>query len=560
MRRFNLLLVASVLQLCGARQHSFSVYDDLLAHPQFEVVFSDAYIHESEALALLESSTKDPSSTYAADFSSQTDLAGNVRESAAVDAGAASRSSYDGDNGAEIDDNSHQVSETFEIINTPPTRYLCSVPVIAPPPALNQTANELAKAEEARELSRAYTKGWELLRGLEGECLYFVFGWWSYTFCYGKSIVQFHALPSGIKGTPPVRDPTSEEYVLGTALAPPQTTTKSTNSRPNSSQDQKQAGADAANSIAPPNTELQVKGDQRYLVQRLEGGSICDLTGRPRTIEVQYHCHPGALFDRIGWIKEVTTCTYLMLVQTPRLCEDVAFLPPKETRAHPISCRPIVNSEEEAALYSGRQATIEAMESKAAAAAVGTQQAKSKDANPTNPFTGMTIGGVVVGGRAVLGSGEDDKPVAKIQPPRQLAQTKKAVSFVPLVDTFLGELNKEIKKKGGPLTQEDIDGMEVDPETLEELRKELERIAKDMNWDLDASEVSGRQVLEFFAVETEEGDEEAEGGGKGKVVKAQKAKSDGDAKGKGGKDGQDKQVEGEDEQQGSEEVFFKEEL
>ena len=33
MRRLNLVLLAS-LQLCGARQHPFSPYDDVLSHPQ----------------------------------------------------------------------------------------------------------------------------------------------------------------------------------------------------------------------------------------------------------------------------------------------------------------------------------------------------------------------------------------------------------------------------------------------------------------------------------------------------------------------------------------------
>jgi protein OS-9 len=41
-------------------------------------------------------------------------------------------------------------------------------------------------------------------------------------------------------------------------------------------------------------------------------------------------------------IKETSTCSYLMVIQTPRLCSDVAFLPPQENLAHPISCRPVI--------------------------------------------------------------------------------------------------------------------------------------------------------------------------------------------------------------------------
>ena len=33
--------------------------------------------------------------------------------------------------------------------------------------------------------------------------------------------------------------------------------------------------------------ELVERGESRYLVQRLEGGTVCDLTGKPRRVEVQ---------------------------------------------------------------------------------------------------------------------------------------------------------------------------------------------------------------------------------------------------------------------------------
>ena len=157
-----------------------------LGRSQFEVVFSDAYISEHDALALLQNAeAHPPHPTYAADFS-QTDLASRVRESSTADA----------DRGGDGDgDGSTQDSETYEFINVPPSRYLCAIPVLAPPPAPNHTATELAKAEEARELGRASAKGWELMNGLEGQCLYYASGWWSYSFCYGKEIVQFHALP-----------------------------------------------------------------------------------------------------------------------------------------------------------------------------------------------------------------------------------------------------------------------------------------------------------------------------------------------------------------------------
>ncbi len=59
---------------------------------------------------------------------------------------------------------------------------------------------------------------------------------------------------------------------------------------------------------------------------------------------MKYHCVPELQNDKISWIKEVTICAFVMVVNTPRLCYDVAFLPPMETRAYPISCQLIADS------------------------------------------------------------------------------------------------------------------------------------------------------------------------------------------------------------------------
>lgn len=37
---------------------------------------------------------------------------------------------------------------------------------------------------------------------------------------------------------------------------------------------------------------LETRGEARYLVQRLGGGTVCDLTGKQRRIEVQVRCVP----------------------------------------------------------------------------------------------------------------------------------------------------------------------------------------------------------------------------------------------------------------------------
>ncbi|KAI1770555.1 glucosidase II beta subunit-like protein-domain-containing protein [Hypoxylon cercidicola] len=460
-------LLLSLLRLSRARQPGFSVHHDLLAYPQFEVVFSESYISEIEAQALVEK--PNPSLNYDADATTQTDLASNVR--AANDGEEPGRGNDD-----------QEVTESYEIMNMPPYRYLCAIPVIETPPAPNKTATELAKAEEARELARASAHGWDLINGLDGSCLYYMSGWWSYSFCYGHDVVQFHALPASVKSGPPMRDPNTAEYVLGKVPDPKATSRSSRRNQANPANDQGQpAGA------APPNTELQVKGDQRYLVQRMGDGTICDLTGRERTIEIQYHCSLGSTQDRIGWIKEVTTCAYLMVVNTPRLCVDVAFQPPKEERANIISCRAIVSEAEQASWHA--QKTLEAQ-----SAMVG--QAKEEVKAP------VTVGGVIIGGRQMLGKGEDGKEAHKLAPPRNFRSS----NIAPLVEVVAKGSSKEDGSKVDILTDEELAKLDLSPEMIEDLKKELQKLAGDRGWKLEVVEMPGDPREIRGIVDTDEED------------------------------------------------------
>ncbi|KAI1371749.1 glucosidase II beta subunit-like protein-domain-containing protein [Hypoxylon crocopeplum] len=489
MCRHKLFLLFSglLLQLSQARQPGFSIHHDLLAYPQFEVVFSESYISEIDAQALVEK-TNPSHPNYDADFSGQIDLASRVRT---AKAGDELRNNGNGD---------HQIAESYEIMAMPPHRYLCAIPVIESPPAPNKTATELAKAEEARELARASAHGWDLISGLDGTCLYYMSGWWSYSFCYGQDVVQFHALPASVKSGPPMRDPNTAEYVLGRVpdLHSAPRSSRRDQSGPPSDKGQ-QAGA------APPNTELQVKGDQRYLVQKMGDGTICDLTGRERTIEIQYHCSPGSTQDRIGWIKEVTTCAYLMVVNTPRLCVDVAFQPPKEERANTISCRAVVSEAEQAEWHA--QKTLEAQ-----TAMVG--QAKGEVKAP------ITIGGVVVGGRQLLGKGEDGKEAHRLAPPRNFRSS----NIAPLVEVVAQGSSKEEGSKVNILTDEELAKLDLSPEMIEELKKELQKLAGDRGWKLEVVEMPGdpreiRGVVDTDEESSDDNDDAEETGSEEKFFK-----------------------------------------
>ncbi|CAE6503334.1 unnamed protein product [Rhizoctonia solani] len=93
---------------------------------------------------------------------------------------------------------------------------------------------------------------------------------------------------------------------------------------------------------AAANLELQRAADQRYLVQRWGDGTQCDKTGRKRQIEIQFHCSMSSV-DQIMFVKEVSVCSYLIVIHTPRICSEPGFKSQRDSvKAAPIRCRHIV--------------------------------------------------------------------------------------------------------------------------------------------------------------------------------------------------------------------------
>jgi protein OS-9 len=172
---------------------------------------------------------------------------------------------------------------TYESMMIADQRYLCSIPRIpqedSMPPA-NQTSVE----EERKELERATMHGWELIKGMEEGCLYFLSGWWSYSFCPGEGVRQFHQLPPGrgVPIFPPIEDKNVQAYILGkfdeaSKQGERKTLDGEMRKQETRSQDVHEKGL----------AKMEQKGDTRYLKQILKGGTTCDLTGKERKVEVQ---------------------------------------------------------------------------------------------------------------------------------------------------------------------------------------------------------------------------------------------------------------------------------
>ncbi|QSZ37562.1 hypothetical protein DSL72_008660 [Monilinia vaccinii-corymbosi] len=447
-------VVLAIASTTLASQSVFSVHDDLFAFPQYEVVFSDSFISEQEADSIINHpSSATPDVLQSLDAQSIQSSQHPIQENPTDH---------------EPDPSKH----THELMWLRGEAHLCKIPIISLPPR-NETSEAEARAAEQNELARATDRGWELLEALEGNCLYFVSGWWSYSFCYNNEITQFHQLPaqSGNPQHPPQADPSAQEYVLGRAKASSKSTSKED---------------EWGNQIEPhtarkpgnqPRSELQVKGDTRYLVQKMEGGTICDLTGKPRQIEVQFHCNPHVT-DRIGYIKEMTTCSYLMVVYTPRLCNDVAFMPPKADKANSIICKPVVPA-------SGIPSRIEA----ASASGSTTAPISSKPIN---------IGGITVGAGKFIGKGQ------RLPIPANFGEEESRSEIIARAKS---------RAEGGRVelaSEQKLANLDLDPEMIEKLQDEVKKLAGDKGWKIEVVDGPG-QAREILGIVEDYDDEDQKG-------------------------------------------------
>lgn len=59
---------------------------------------------------------------------------------------------------------------------------------------------------------------------------------------------------------------------------------------------------------------------------------------------LQYQCAP-VLMDQIHSVSEPSTCSYVIVIDSPRLCKDAAFQRAEAPEANKIDCRPLVTDE-----------------------------------------------------------------------------------------------------------------------------------------------------------------------------------------------------------------------
>ncbi|OJD15283.1 hypothetical protein ACJ73_08993 [Blastomyces percursus] len=498
MRQHSLLSLSSLLAYAAlslGSEKTFNVYDDVLAFPQFEVHFPLEYILASDAQETLTKQRSSSKQNAATTSLSSPSPSPSPLDSSVIHLDRSQQQAPLHDD--KKDDENERPTfleegvERYEEMLLNGGRYLCSVPKVA---TINETEDAATTpTEQEKELARAADRGLELLSDMKERCMYYVAGWWSYSFCYMDQVRQFHALPpgNGIPAYPPVEDPSTHAYVLGRFRG--EKGSNKDKKGGSGSQSSSSSGGDKKSSTTEV-AVLQAKGDSRYLVQHLEDGTLCDITGRNRKIEVQFHCHPQST-DRIGWIKEVSTCTYLMIIYTPRLCNDVAFQPPREDDPNPIVCREIIEPDDIA----------EFEEAKALHEQAQDIMNLGKSVDETLPV----IGGIEVGAMKLVG-GEG----------KRIEKGKVASAGEERIEVVARRLAGEIHK----MSKEELKKFNLDADKIEEVKKRLEDIAGGKDWKLEMVESNGRSTLRGILVADGDEDEGPQGKDRGNNKKQESGK------------------------------------
>lgn len=187
----------------------------------------------------------------------------------------------------------HDGWSRVEMVTTQGQSLQCVVPTPAPSPP----------ASPARTLGAdTYDDVAGLMRGYEKQCFERNEGWWTFKFCYGDSLTQYHRATSD--------EEKEESYVLGRFDA-----------------DFDSARRQEATDVPRPKAPF---------TQLMGNGTICDVTKQPRVTLVRYICADdtsqissianadGELF-LIQALREVATCVYELDLVSSAICNQKLY-------------------------------------------------------------------------------------------------------------------------------------------------------------------------------------------------------------------------------------------
>ncbi|CAG5124638.1 unnamed protein product, partial [Candidula unifasciata] len=157
----------------------------------------------------------------------------------------------------------------------------------------------------------------ELLRPFfrENRCSYRIENYWTYELCHGKHLKQYHETKEQGK------EPKVQEYYLGMG----------------NHHEQMKDAADIPAEVTAGVPVRSVDGvELPYYEVIMDGGSRCDLTGKPRKAHVFYVCQPEGMGEILE-LKESSTCEYEVVVLASYLCSHPKYRP-KSQPVNEIKC------------------------------------------------------------------------------------------------------------------------------------------------------------------------------------------------------------------------------
>jgi protein OS-9 len=234
-------------------------------------------------------------------------------------------------------------------------------------------------------------------------------------------------------------------------------------------------------------------------------------------------------------IKETSTCSYLMIIYTPRLCHDVAFQPPQENLAHPVSCQLVIPESDVDAWTSERLVDRITETERLVALEKDNPLREMEDGAEGTSRRGPVIGGIEVGAQMLVGS--EGKVI------------EKGVVAGGGKETYVATV---ASSDGKTISAAEMKKLHIqDPKHVETLKRDLKKLAGRKEWRLELVDTPrGREFRAIIEADEEPKKKEKvdEGEEKGRGMK-----KEGETKGKATEkvyDMDDEEVEA-----GSEEVF-----
>ncbi|XP_032515474.2 endoplasmic reticulum lectin 1 isoform X1 [Danaus plexippus] len=149
-------------------------------------------------------------------------------------------------------------------------------------------------------------------------CSYRLESYWSYEVCHGRYIRQYHEEREG-------KQIKTQEYFLGHWSAEKQTKLE----------EELKAKQESKSSLKT----TKVEGlNLPYIELKMDDGTVCDLSGKPRLTRVLYVCFSHGKHEVYSF-KEIATCEYEMIILSPLLCEHPLYKP-KDVGQNDIDCIP----------------------------------------------------------------------------------------------------------------------------------------------------------------------------------------------------------------------------